>query len=270
MGRLWRLLSTLVTVFVIATLVAYGLGRLSDGIGATILVDEGPIFPTHRIALGERIRYGVRWRYQYGGCDSYTVTKYTHYSREGDETTLFQRSKLRPLPVGEPGYELFSVQPPLGIFPGRWKYEVSIESVNCPNNRKPPIVSLVDFYVDIYDPRSPVVTIESLVLISPTVRAGEFLKYRLSYTRRITATGVNVATFTAEHPQPDDSSPDVVTTQRPIAYTQAGTYRDVDVQMVIPPSLRPGRWRVQLTSIQDVGGRQQIDYVGEMKFEVVP
>lgn len=82
--------------------------------------------------------------------------------------------------------------------------------------------------------------------------------------------GVSTAIYTAEPPSEAPGQTDVVVTQRPLAYSAAGTYREVDVVQNTPPDLRPGRWRIRLTSttIWPDGRAPQSDYVGEMLIEV--
>lgn len=168
--RLWRILASAVTICVIAAGSAYILALSSAGNGPVIAVDGGPVESTTRLNLGEPIRYGLKWRYIEGGCDSYVVATFTR--QEGrEETQLFQRRKARPRAVGQPAYEMIERPLPAGISPGRWHYRVAVES-ECPTRRPPP-VPFVEFDLDVRDPHEPVVTVTSLQVTSPTIRVGD-------------------------------------------------------------------------------------------------
>jgi hypothetical protein len=276
-GPLWSLYKTVSGLLVVAVGFALLLQAYAIAQRPAIVVDGPPrsasfeyregrnARPTLRVPVGGKIVFDLPWHVRDGGCERVVTRTFTRGEPGYDEYALSQQMVGKVYPVGRPGLDHIERDLPMGIAPGIWLYRASGEVRNCPTPRKAEPLVYAEFWVEVYDPDGPVsIEVGRPVLRSNPVVLGKPLIYRESFTRTEDVPSETLFTYTEV-----GGKQAIVLDRRPVAYSQAGEFRDVDVTQPLPPGVHPGRWRLRKTTISTrPGGRTRIDPMFEIEFEV--
>lgn len=277
---LWRLAANLLLIVVVCFVFVFVLNKTSERSGSIVHVVErakSPLFLERvkdnlrvmRLPLGAPVSYDLVWFYLEGGCQTEVHLDYEEVTEE--PTTISLKIKGRNLPVGGPGPDHIERKQPPGITPGLWKYTSTLTAV-CANGRKPPPETMVEFYLEIYDPQQPAFArLSDVKVLTPTVHAQEKLRWRYDVSRVLDGDATVIFTFVAK--DAGTSGPgkeDIIVVQRPAVFNKVGVYKDTDFSFDLPAGIRPGEWSLQVNTVTNLPNkRTQVDVLATFNFEVL-
>lgn len=272
-GKLWGLYANIAGFFGLGLVFTMVLASVSSGTGAVFKFDAPPTSEqlamhdgvlTMRVPLGGHIEYDKHWHVTEGGCDRWMARTFIRLNTN-KPYTLTLRERADPHAVGRPGTEHYISDLPIGISPGLWRYKAEAEAV-CPlPSRKPPAVTLAEFDVEVYEPEGPVTVSLSKPLLARTVLPpGGPIAYTESFRRNEALQSEILFSYIQVGGERDN-----VFERRPAGIREAGTFRDVDVTMPLPPAVHVGKWKLRKTTITArPGGHVRTDPQWEIEFEV--
>jgi hypothetical protein len=276
--KIWAGYCWLSGMFILACIFALGLLEYGGSVKPAVVID-GPAqsddfewregrtkLPTMRVPLGHKFSFRLPWHVQEGGCERIITRTFIRGAQGYDAYVLTQQMVGKPYPVGRPGMDHIERELPRGIEPGLWLYRAVGTVQNCPLPRKPEPTLYAEFYIDVYDPDGPVsIEVGSPKVITPKIKMGGKLQYRESFKRTEQINSEVLFTFT------EINGDDIVIERRPVAYTRAGDFKDIDVTTPLPQGVHLGKWRMQKTVLSTrPGGRTRVDPMFQIEFEVVP
>lgn len=109
-----------------------------------------------------------------------------------------------------------------------------------------------------------VFTVVSAKPVITTAKPGGAISYVWVQDRHENCAGKVISRFSPV----DGDNPSIVVTERPVAYTEAKLYKPLQVTIILPQSITPGKWKL-LDGVQsDCLDRSRYDRIIEFEFTV--